>query len=309
MKIIFMGTPDFSAVVFEKLNSVYPVSAVVTGVDKPVGRKMVLTPCPLKASAMKAGVPVLQYEKVSREGIEDIEALAPDLVITAAFGQILSDRFLAIPRLGVINVHASLLPLHRGASPIQSAMLAGDKVTGITIMKTVKEVDAGDMLLKKEIEISPEDYADTLFDKMAVLGGDAIVEAVRLIDEGRAVFTPQDHSKATHCVKISKAEGKINFDTTAEHLRNFVHAMNPWPSAYTYLNGKLLKVIDVDIIDDNSTELAGTVIKADRQNGIVVKCADKAVRLKLIQLEGKGKVDDLSFLNGNKDIATGVVLG
>ncbi|MBO7152062.1 MAG: methionyl-tRNA formyltransferase [Clostridia bacterium] len=309
MKIIFMGTPDFSAVVFEKLNSVYPVSAVVTGIDKPVGRKMVLTPCPLKASAMKAGVPVLQYEKVSREGIEDIEALAPDLVITAAFGQILSDRFLAIPRLGVINVHASLLPLHRGASPIQSSMLAGDKVTGITIMKTVKEVDAGDMLLKKEIEISPDDYADTLFDKMAVLGGDAIVEAVRLIDEGRAVFTPQDHSKATHCVKISKAEGKINFDTTAEHLRNFVHAMNPWPSAYTYLNGKLLKVIDVDIIDDNSTELAGTVIKADRQNGIVVKCADKAVRLKLIQLEGKGKVDDLSFLNGNKDIAIGVVLG
>lgn len=309
MKIIFMGTPDFSAVVFEKLNSVYPVSAVVTGVDKPVGRKMVLTPCPLKASAMKAGVPVLQYEKVSREGIEDIEALAPDLVITAAFGQILSDRFLAIPRLGVINVHASLLPLHRGASPIQSSMLAGDKVTGITIMKTVKEVDAGDMLLKKEIEISPDDYADTLFDKMAVLGGDAIVEAVRLIDEGKAVFTPQDHSKATHCVKISKAEGKINFDTTAEYLRNFVHAMNPWPSAYTYLGGKLLKVIDVDIIDDNSTELSGTVIKADRQNGIVVKCADKAVRLKLIQLEGKGKVDDLSFLNGNKDIATGVVLG
>ena len=251
----------------------------------------------------------MQYEKVSREGIEDIEALAPDLVITAAFGQILSDRFLAIPKLGVINVHASLLPLHRGASPIQSSMLAGDKVTGITIMKTVKEVDAGDMLLKKEIEISPDDYADTLFDKMAILGGEAIVEAVRLIDEGKAVFTPQDHSKATHCVKISKAEGKINFDTTAESLRNFVHAMNPWPSAYTYLSGKLLKVIDLDIIDDNSTELPGTVLKADRQNGIIVKCRDKAVRLKLIQLEGKGKVDDLSFLNGNKDMAVGVVLG
>ena len=309
MKIVFMGTPDFSAVVFEKLNSVYPVSAVVTGVDKPVGRKMVLTPCPLKVSALKAGIPVLQYEKVSREGIEDIEALAPDLVITAAFGQILSDRFLSIPKFGVINVHASLLPLHRGASPIQSSMLAGDKVTGITIMKTVKELDAGDMLLKKEIEISPDDYADTLFDKMAILGGEAIVEAVRLIDEGKAVFTPQDHSKATHCVKISKAEGKINFDTTAESLRNFVHAMNPWPSAYTYLSGKLLKVIDLDIIDDNSTELPGTVLKADRQNGIIVKCSDKAVRLKLIQLEGKGKVDDLSFLNGNKDMAVGVVLG
>lgn len=309
MKIVFMGTPDFSAVVFEKLNSVYPISAVVTGVDKPVGRKMVLTPCPLKVSAINAGVPVLQYEKVSREGIEDIEALAPDLVITAAFGQILSDRFLSIPKFGVINVHASLLPLHRGASPIQSSMLAGDKVTGITIMKTVKEVDAGDMLLKKEIEILPDDYADTLFDKLAVLGGEAVVEAVRLIDEGKAVYIPQDHSKATHCIKISKAEGKINFDTTADSLRNFVHAMNPWPSAYTFVNGKQLKVIDVDVVDVMSYELPGTVMCADRQSGIVVKCADKAVRLKLLQLESKGKTDDISFLNGNKDIAVGVQLG
>ena len=309
MKIVFMGTPDFSAVVFEKLNSIYPISAVVTGVDKPVGRKMVLTPCPLKVAALNAGVPVLQYEKVSREGIEDIEALAPDLVITAAFGQILSDKFLSIPKYGVINVHASLLPLHRGASPIQSSMLAGDKVTGITIMKTVKEVDAGDMLLKKEIEIAPDDYADTLFDKMAVLGGEAIVEAVRLIESDEAVFTPQDHSKATHCVKISKAEGKINFDTTAQSLRNFVHAMNPWPSAYTFVNGKQLKVIDLDIVDDTSDQMPGTVLSADRKSGIVVKCSDKAVRLKLIQLEGKGKTDDLSFLNGNKDIVVGAVLG
>lgn len=309
MKIVFMGTPDFSAVVFEKLNSVYPVSAVVTGVDKPVGRKMVLTPCPLKVSALNQGVPVLQYEKVSREGIEDIEALKPDLVITAAFGQILSDRFLAIPKYGVINVHASLLPLHRGASPIQSSMLAGDKVTGITIMKTVKEVDAGDMLLKKEIEILPTDYADTLFDKLAILGGEAVVEAVRLIDEGKAVYTPQDHSKATHCVKISKAEGQINFDNEGEYLKNFVHAMNPWPSAYTFVGGKQLKVIDLEVVDTNSADLPGTVIMADKKNGIVVKCADGAVRLTRIQIEGKGKTDDISFLNGNKDIVVGVKLG
>ena len=304
-----MGTPDFSAVVFEKLNSVYPVSAVVTGVDKPVGRKMVLTPCPLKVSALNQGVPVLQYEKVSREGIEDIEALKPDLVITAAFGQILSDRFLAIPKYGVINVHASLLPLHRGASPIQSSMLAGDKVTGITIMKTVKEVDAGDMLLKKEIEILPTDYADTLFDKLAILGGEAVVEAVRLIDEGKAVYTPQDHSKATHCVKISKAEGQINFDNEGGYLKNFVHAMNPWPSAYTFVGGKQLKVIDLEAVDTNTNDLPGTVIMADKKNGIVVKCADGAVRLTRIQIEGKGKTDDISFLNGNKDIAVGVKLG
>ena len=309
MKIVFMGTPDFSAVVFEKLNSVYPISAVVTGVDKPVGRKMVLTPCPLKVSALNQGVPVLQYEKVSREGIEDIEALKPDLVITAAFGQILSDRFLAIPKYGVINVHASLLPLHRGASPIQSSMLAGDKVTGITIMKTVKEVDAGDMLLKKEIEILPTDYADTLFDKLAILGGEAVVEAVRLIDEGKAVYTPQDHSKATHCVKISKAEGQMNFDNDGAYLKSFVHAMNPWPSAYTFVNGKQLKVIDLDVVNTDSNDMPGTIIMADKKNGIVVKCKDGAVRLTRIQIEGKGKTDDISFLNGNKDITVGVKLG
>lgn len=309
MKIIFMGTPDFSAEVFKKLNSVYPVSAVVTGVDKPVGRKMVLTPCPLKVEATKAGVPVLQYEKVSRQGIEDIEALEPDLVITAAFGQILSDRFLAIPKYGVINVHASLLPKHRGASPIQSAMLAGDKVTGITIMKTVKEVDAGDMLLKREIEIAPDDYADTLFDKMAVLGGEAIVEAVRLIDNGEAVFTPQNHEEATHCIKITKAEGQIDFSKSKGYLRNFVHAMNPWPSAYTFVNGKQLKVVDLVAVDDDSNAECGTVLYADRTHGIVVKCGDGAVRLVRIQLEGKGKTDDLSFLNGNKDIVVGVKLG
>lgn len=308
MKIVFMGTPDFSAEVFKKLNSVYPVSAVVTGVDKPVGRKMVLTPCPLKIEAQNAGVPVLQYEKVSRQGIEDIEALEPDLVITAAFGQILSDRFLAIPKYGVINVHASLLPKHRGASPIQSAMLAGDKTTGITIMKTVKEVDAGDMLLKREIEIAPEDYADTLFDKMAVLGGEAIVEAVRLIESGEAVFTPQDHSQATHCIKITKAEGQINFANDKNYLRNFVHAMNPWPSAYTFVGGKQLKIFDLLPVDDNTEADCGTVIYADRNHGIVVKCGDGAVRLVRIQLEGKGKTDDVSFLNGNKDIKVGVIL-
>lgn len=308
MKIIFMGTPDFSAEVFKKLNSVYPVSAVVTGVDKPVGRKMVLTPCPLKIEAQNAGVPVLQYEKVSRQGIEDIEALEPDLVITAAFGQILSDRFLAIPKHGVINVHASLLPKHRGASPIQSAMLAGDKTTGITIMKTVKEVDAGDMLLKREIEIAPEDYADTLFDKMAVLGGDAIIEAVRLIESGEAVFTPQDHSQATHCIKITKAEGQINFANDKNYLRNFVHAMNPWPSAYTFVGGKQLKILDLLPVDDDTEAECGTVIYADRNHGIVVKCGNGAVRLTRIQIEGKGKTDDVSFLNGNKDIKVGVIL-
>lgn len=153
MKIVFMGTPDFSAVVLEKLNSVYPVSAVVTGLDKPVGRGYNLAPSPLKVKAIELGIPVLQYAKVSREGLDDIRALQPDIIVTAAFGQILSDAFLAIPKFAVLNVHASLLPKYRGSSPIQWSIINGDEKTGITIMKTVKAVDAGDVLLEKETEI------------------------------------------------------------------------------------------------------------------------------------------------------------
>ncbi len=298
MKIIFMGTPDFSSVVFEKLNSVYPVSAVVTGPDKPVGRKMVLTPCPLKVAAEKAGVPVLQYSKVSREGIEDIRALAPDLVITAAFGQILSDAFLAIPKYGVINVHASLLPKWRGASPIQSAILNGDKETGITIMRTVKEVDAGAILLQKKCEITPDEYADTLFDKLAVIGGEALVEAVRLIDEGKAVYVEQNHDEATHSAKFDKDFGKIDWNKTYDEIHALVHAMTPWPSAYTHYNGKTIKIIEV-VKSDEIGEV-GKVLTADKKRGLTIGCKDGSVRITRLQPESKSKMDDLSFMNGNK---------
>ncbi len=293
-----MGTPDFSSAVFEKLNSVYPVTAVVTGPDKPVGRKGILTPCPLKTSALNAGVPVLQYGKVSREGLDDIRALNPDLVVTAAFGQILSDAFLQIPRLGVINVHASLLPKWRGASPIQSAILNGDKETGITIMRTVKEVDAGAILLQKKCAIAPDEYSDTLFDKLAVIGGEALVEAVKLIDEGKAVYVEQNHDEATHCAKFDKDSGAIDWDKTPSELHSFVHAMNPWPSAYTHLNGKTIKIVEVEK-SDLSGEV-GTILSTDKKHGLTVGCKDGSVRIVRLQPESKGKMDDLSFLNGNK---------
>lgn len=153
MKIVFMGTPDFSAIVLEKLNSVYPVSCVVTGLDKPTGRGYQLKPSPLKVKAQELGIPVLQYEKVSREGLDDMRNLNPDVVVTAAFGQILSESFLAIPKFGVLNVHASLLPKYRGSSPIQWSIINGDEESGISVMRTVKAVDAGDVLLEKATPI------------------------------------------------------------------------------------------------------------------------------------------------------------
>ena len=308
MKIVFMGTPDFSAIVLEKLNSVYPVCAVVTGLDKPVGSGYNLAPSPLKVKAQELGIPVLQYAKVSREGLDDIRALEPDVIVTAAFGQILSDAFLAIPKFAVLNVHASLLPKYRGSSPIQWSIINGDEKTGITIMKTVKAVDAGDVLLAKETPIGNKETAGELFDRLAILGGEAIVEAISLIESGKATFTPQDESKVTHCSMISKSDGQIDFAKTAREIDCFVRGMTPWPSAFSHYNDKTLKVFDVE--EENVDEWAqedrqtlaiaqfGQTIFADRTHGIVVKVKDGAIRLKEVQLEGAKRMKDVDFLLG-----------
>lgn len=314
MKIVFMGTPDFSAVVLEKLNSVYPVSAVVTGLDKPVGRGYNLAPSPLKVKAIELGIPVLQYAKVSREGLDDIRALEPDVVVTAAFGQILSDAFLAIPKFAVLNVHASLLPKYRGSSPIQWSIINGDEKTGITIMKTVKAVDAGDVLLEKETEIGKKETAGELFDRLAILGGEAIVEAISLVESGKATFTPQDESKVTHCSMINKGDGLVDFSKSAKEIDCFVRGMTPWPSAYTHIGEKTLKIFDVEKVelfdlqksnDQFENAKFGEVVLADKNHGLIVKVADGFIRLHVIQLEGSKRMDDTQFLLGRKiDVGT-----
>lgn len=304
-----MGSPDFSATVLEKLNSVYPVSAVVTGLDKPVGRGYQLKPSALKVKAQELSIPVLQYEKVSREGIEDIENLNPDIVVTAAFGQILSERFLTIPKYGVLNVHASLLPKYRGSSPIQWSIINGDEQSGITIMRTVKAVDAGDILLEKATPIGKDETAGELFDRLAILGGEAICEAISLVESGKAVFVPQDESKATHCSMISKEDGNIDFSKTSRQIDCFVRGMSPWPSAFTHVFGKTLKVFkvektDCDIENIDSFE-AGQVVKSSAKDGLFVKVADGIIRLSQIQLEGGKRMSDNAFLLGrNVEIGT-----
>lgn len=314
MKIVFMGTPDFSAVVLEKLNSVYPVSAVVTGLDKPVGRGYNLAPSPLKVKAIELGIPVLQYAKVSREGLDDIRALQPDVIVTAAFGQILSDAFLAIPKFAVLNVHASLLPKYRGSSPIQWSIINGDEKTGITIMKTVKAVDAGDVLLEKETEIGKKETAGELFDRLAILGGEAIVEAISLVECGKATFTPQDESEVTHCSMINKGDGLVDFSKSAKEIDCFVRGMTPWPSAYTHIGEKTLKIFDVEKVELSDLQKSndrfenakfGEVVLADKNHGLIVKVADGFIRLHVIQLEGSKRMDDTQFLLGRKiDVGT-----
>lgn len=314
MKIVFMGTPDFSAVVLEKLNSVYPVSAVVTGLDKPVGRGYNLAPSPLKVKAIELGIPVLQYAKVSREGLDDIRALEPDIIVTAAFGQILSDAFLAIPKFAVLNVHASLLPKYRGSSPIQWSIINGDEKTGITIMKTVKAVDAGDVLLEKETEIGKKETAGELFDRLAILGGEAIVEAISLVECGKVTFTPQDESEVTHCSMINKGDGLVDFSKSAKEIDCFVRGMTPWPSAYTHIGEKTLKIFDVEKVELSDLQKSndqfenaklGEVVLADKNHGLIVKVADGFIRLHVIQLEGSKRMDDTQFLLGRKiDVGT-----
>ncbi len=309
MNIIFMGTPDFSAIVLEKLNEVYPVSHVVTGLDKQVGRGYGVKFSPLKQKALELSIDVLQFDKVSSEGLDVISALKPDLVVTAAFGQILSEKFLSIPKYGVLNVHASLLPKFRGASPIQWAILSGEEESGVTIMRTVKEVDAGDILLQKRVKISPDDTASSLFLKLADLGGEAIVEAVELIESGKAKFVSQDANLATHTTMIKKEDGLINFDRTFFELDCFVRGMTDWPSAFTHIDDKLLKVFKVQKVefDEKKTFVAGEICNADVKGGLIVKIKDGFMRLAQIQLEGAKRMSDVDFLKG-RSLKVGSVL-
>lgn len=298
-----MGTPDFSAKVLQKLNKSYPVCAAVTGMDKQIGRGRQIKYSPLKEKALELGIPVMQYERVSRDGLDDIIAIQPDIIVTAAFGQILSEKLLSVPKFGVLNVHASLLPKYRGASPIQWAIINGEEQTGITIMRTVKEVDAGDILLSRATAIGDKENAGELFDRLADIGGDAITEAIALIENGKAVFSKQNETEASHCSMITKTDGIIDFSKTAKQINCFVRGMTPWPSAYVVYCGKIIKVFDAEpVYLDNDVNDAenGSVIFADTKHGLVVKSSGGAVRLKLIQLQGAKRMSDAEFLLGRK---------
>ena len=302
MNILFMGTADFSATVLKILNKKHKIFAVVTGIDKPSNRGRVIFSA-VKQTALDLKLPLLQFNKVSADGIEAVKKLNPDIVVTAAFGQILSDEFLQIPKYGTLNVHASLLPKYRGSSPIQSAIINGDGITGITIMRTVKEVDAGDILLKKETEILPQETAGELFERLAILGGEAICEAIDLVIENKATFTPQNHGDATFCKMLKKESGLIDFDTSAKKLDCFVRGMTPWPSAYSYLDGKMFKFFKIEHAPqfDASAEKVSpsTVIKADIKNGLIIACNKEAIKVIEIQPENGKRMLSEEYLKGH----------
>lgn len=307
MKIVFLGTPDFAVKPLESLiASSHEVIAVVTQPDRMRDRCRV-TYSPVKECALKHGIKVLQYEKVSRDGIDEMRALHPDVMVTAAFGQMLSQEFLDIAKHGVINVHASLLPKYRGSSPIQWAVIQGERETGVTIMRTALKMDSGDIILQQKLEIGEDETAGELFDRLSVIGADALLTALNSIEKGEATFTPQDETQATYFPMLKKEDGRIDFHKTAHEIKCCVLGFNPWPTAYTELTGKRLKVFSVEEIEGCFSGRFGEVISADVKGGLLVKCTGGAVRLRVIQPENGKRMEDTAYLLGHK-IEKGTVL-
>ncbi len=308
MKIVFLGTPDFALPSLEALfASPHEIAAVVTNPDRR-GDKLKLMPPPVKRFAKDKGLRVLQYANIRNEGVDEIAKIAPDLMVTAAFGQILSEELLALPRLGVLNVHGSLLPKYRGASPIQQAILNGDKVTGVTIMRTAYQVDSGDILLQKSIGIKENETGGELFERLAVLGAAALIEAIGLIERDEAIYTPQNHGEATFCRMLTKESGLLDFSKGTEELRNFVRALNPWPAAYTYIDGKMFKIWRIAKLDDSIGERVGMVLCANAKDGIAVQTGDGRARLDEVQLAGGRRMSGAEFAAGHRELL-GKVLG
>ena len=305
MRVVFLGTPDFAVPALRSLVDNYQVVAVITQPDRPRGRGGKITPSPVKVEAQKLDIPVYQFEKISVEGVDTLKQLNPDIMVTAAYGQILSSQVLNIPRLGVINVHASLLPLHRGSSPIQNAILRGDKVTGVTIMQTALEVDSGDILHSKEIEITPLDGSVSLTEKLSNLGGQALLECMDMIQKGSILPLAQDHSKATFCKLIRKSDTIIDWSESADIIARKIRAYD-YMGASSLLNGEVCKLYLPTVVD--GTGNIGEIIECDDKQGIVVKCGSGAIKIAEMLLAG-GKRQKTSDLVRGRKLIKGTVLG
>lgn len=298
LKIVYMGTPDFSVLplkyIFEQ--SGCELVGVVTNNDKPVGRKKILTPPPVKVFALENNLPVFQYDSIRKEGVEDIKNLAPDLIITCAFGQILSQEIIDIPKYGIFNIHASLLPKYRGASPIHHAILNGEKETGVTIMRTDIGIDTGDILLSKSLQIGDDESCGELFNRLSKLGAECVLEAIKLIENGNATYVKQDETKASLTKMIKKEQAKIDWNKSNIEIKNMIRAFNPAPVAYTYLNGEPFKVYKATLLDGEGEP--GTILSSDKQ--LVLACGKGAISLTLVQKAGGKAMGIRDFLLGNK---------
>lgn len=299
-KIVFMGTPDFSVPVLQRvIKEGYNVIAVVTQPDRPVGRKRVLTPPPVKIEAVKQGIPVYQPEKIRNEAeLAEILALKPDLIITAAFGQILPNKLLEAPEYGCINVHASLLPELRGGAPIHYSILQGKEKTGITIMYMAEKLDAGDILTQAEVKIEEEDNVGTLHEKLSQIGSDLLAETIPKLFNREITPVKQNDAKATFAPNIKREQEKIDWDKSGEDIYNHVRGLNPWPVAYTLLKGETLKVWTTKKIQLSSPVQPGVVIDVLEEGFVVGTGNTTAVLILELQPAGKKKMMAKDYLRG-----------
>ena len=306
MKVIYLGTPEFAVNPLKAIVSSgrHQVVGVVTQPDRPVGRKNIITPPPVKVVATENGIPVFQYEKIRVEGVEDLKSLGADIMITCAYGQILSREIIDICPYGIINIHGSLLPKYRGASPIQSAVINGEKTTGITVMQTEEGLDCGDILAVFETPIGEEETSADLFARLSILGAKNICSVLDDIEDGKITPIKQDESQATLVKTIKKEDALIDFSKDALTVKNLINGMNPWPIAFTLKNGKKLKFYRARTAQGNGK--AGEVIVADKK--LVIACGNGAVEIGILQEEGGKAMSALSYLNGRK-LKVGDLLG
>lgn len=311
-RIVFMGTPDFSVPVLRRLiEDGYEVVGVVTQPDRPVGRKRILTPPPVKVEALKHNIPVLQPEKIRlKEETEKVLALNPDLIVTAAFGQILPKEILEAPKFGCINVHASLLPELRGGAPIHYSIIQGKKETGVTIMYMVEKLDAGDMLSRVVVPIDESDHVGSLHDKLSLAGANLLSDTIPALLEGILKPQKQDESKVTFAWNIKREEEQIDWSKTGEEIYNHIRGLHPWPVAYTTLNGEVLKVWWGEKVNHNKNTEHGEIIGVE-SDGIVVSTGNNiAIKITDLQPAGKKRMDAKQYINGaGSFIQSGMRLG
>lgn len=300
MKVIFMGTPDFAVKSLERLYENYEISAVVTQPDKPKGRGKKMVFPPVKEKAIELGIEVLQPESINDfEFINKLKGYNADIFVVAAYGQILKEKVLNIPKFGSVNVHGSLLPKYRGAGPIQWSIINGEETTGITIMHMAKGLDSGDMILKEEIEINKDDTYGSLNEKMAEVGADLIISALKEIEKGTAQRTPQNHDEATYAPMLERETGHIDWNKTSWQISCLVRGLDPQPGAYTIYNEEVLKIWGVEIFSKNFEDKSIGEIVETNKKGFVVKTGDSSILVTKVQSKGGKAMACDAYMRGH----------
>lgn len=302
MRIVFMGTPDFASASLKKLiDEKFDVVGVFTQPDKPKGRGMELCASPVKELALENGLPVFQPVKM-RDGtaLAQIKALEPDILVVVAYGRILPDDILAVPKYGAINVHGSLLPKYRGAAPIQWAVLNGDKITGVTTMYLASEMDTGDIIYTSETEIGEYETSGELFDRLKDMGAELLVKTLRDIDAGIAPRAPQDHSKASYVTMLDKSICPIDWNKTPREVLKHIYGLQPWPVATMELEGKTVRVFAAKYTDGKTEKVPGAVVSTDK-GGLEIACADgETLLITELQAPGKKRMGAEDYLRGHQ---------